>query len=295
MRIAVTGSSGLIGSALVPALRDNGHEVVPIVRGTASPGELVWDPTAGTIDAAGLTGVDAIVHLAGANIGKRWSRATREKVLRSRVDGTSLIARTAAALDPRPAVLVCASGAGFYGDRGDEQLTEVAGKGKGFLADVVEAWEAAAQPARDAGIRVVQLRQGIVLSRRGGALQRLLLPFKLFVGGRVGNGRQWWSWISLEDTVSAYRHALEQALEGPVNVAAPGVVTNREFTKALGRALGRPTLLPLPAAVVRLVFGQMGDEMLLGGQRTVPEKLEQAGFVFAQPEIDAGIQAALER
>ena len=295
MQVAVTGSSGLIGSALVPALRAAGHEVVPIVRDTPSPGEVGWDPAAGTIDSVGLQGTDAIVHLAGESIGKRWTASRKERVLRSRVDGTTLIARTAATLSPRPSVLVCASGAGFYGDRGDDVLTEQSSKGTGFLPDVVEAWEAAAQPACNAGIRVVTLRQGIVLSRHGGALAQLLTPFKLMVGGRVGDGKQWWSWVSLEDAVGAYLFALAQPLEGPVNVAAPGVVTNREFTKALGRALGHPTVFPLPVPVVRIAFGQMGEEMLLGGQRTAPEQLEQAGFTFAQPDIEAGIRSALER
>lgn len=295
MKLALSGASGLIGSALAPALRDAGHDLITLVRGEApGPGEARWDPVAGTIDRPSLDGVEAIVHLAGANIGKRWTRKTRERVLDSRVDGTRLLAETAAALEPRPAVLVCASAVGYYGDRGDEVLTEHSSRGSGFLADVVDAWERAAEPARAAGIRTVHLRQGIVLSRHGGALQKLLTPFKLGLGGRVGSGRQWWSWVGLEDVVGAYLFALDHELEGPVNVSAPGMVTNRELTKALGRALHRPTVLPLPAFAVKALFGQMGEEMLLGGQRTEPAALTAAGFAFRQPEIEAALEQALQ-
>ena len=293
MRIALTGSSGLIGTALAEALDDAGHDLVRLVRGDAAGlDEAHWDIERGSIDAAALQGVGAIVHLAGENIGQRWTDETRKAVLDSRVDGTRLVAETAAALPGRP-VLLCASATGFYGDRGDEIVDESSVPGQGFLAEVVEAWEAAAEPARAAGLRTVHLRQGIVLSKHGGALERLLTPFKLGTGGRVGDGRQWWSWVSLADAVSAYLFALEQPLEGPVNVTAPGTVTNRDFTKALGRALHRPTIFPLPAAAVKVAFGQMGEEMLLAGQRVAPTRLEAAGFTFANPDIDSGIAAAL--
>jgi hypothetical protein len=293
MKIAVTGSAGLIGTALTPALAAAGHDLVHLVRrAAAGPAEARWDIAARTIDEEALQGVDAIVHLAGENIGQRWSTAVRRRVLESRVEGTSLIAETAARLPRRP-VLLCASAVGFYGSRGDEVVDESSPRGAGFLADVVEAWEAAAEPARAAGLRTVHLRQGIVLSKHGGALQRMLLPFRLGTGGRVGSGRQWWSWISLDDVVAAYLFALEQPLEGPVNVAAPGAVTNSEFVKALGRALHRPTIFPLPSTAVRLAFGQMGEEMLLEGQRVAPAKLEAAGFTFGQPEIDSGLAHAL--
>ena len=293
MRIALTGSSGLIGTALAEALDDAGHDLVRLVRGDAAgPNEAHWDIERGSIDAAALQGVGAIVHLAGENIGQRWTDETRKAVLDSRVEGTRLVAETAAALPGRP-VLLCASATGFYGDRGDEIVDESSVPGQGFLAEVVEAWEAAAEPARAAGLRTVHLRQGIVLSKHGGALERLLTPFKLGTGGRVGDGRQWWSWVSLADAVSAYLFALEQPLEGPVNVTAPGTVTNRDFTKALGRALHRPTIFPLPAAAVKVAFGQMGEEMLLAGQRVAPTRLEAAGFTFANPDIDSGIAAAL--
>jgi uncharacterized protein (TIGR01777 family) len=294
MLVALSGSTGLIGSALAPALREAGHEVLELVRREPSgPGEVGWDPEGGSLDAAALEGVDAILHLAGENIGKRWTRATRQRVLDSRVKGTRLLAETAAQLERPPAALVCASATGFYGDRGDEVLTEESARGGGFLADVVDAWEHAAEPARDAGIRTVHLRQGIVLSRHGGALAKLLLPFRLGLGGRVGSGRQWWSWVGLDDVVAAYLYALDHPLAGPVNVTAPGVVTNREFTKAVGRALHRPTAVPLPGFAVRAMFGQMGVEMLLGGQRTQPSALTAAGFSFGRPVLDAALEHAL--
>lgn len=296
MRVAVTGASGLIGSRLVPALREAGHDVVTLVRREPlDADEIGWDPGAGTVDVAGLEGVDGVVHLAGATIGRRWSAARRRAILDSRVRGTGLLAETLASLERPPSVLVCASGIGFYGDRGDEALTEDAARGPGFLAEVAAAWERAAGPARAAGIRTVHVRQGIVLSRDGGALARMLPPFRLGLGGRVGSGRQWWSYLSLDDAVRVYLHVLGSGLEGPVNAAAPGAVTNRELTKALGRALRRPTLLPVPAFAVRLAFGQMGVETLLGGQRAVPAKLEADGFAFAHPTVDDALEAALRR
>lgn len=292
MRIAITGSSGLIGTALTAALDDAGHDLIHLVRhAPAGPAEIQWDIDAGTIDGS-LEGVDAIVHLAGENIGQRWSDDVKRKVLDSRVNGTRLVAETAAALASRPAV-ICASATGFYGDRGDEIVDEDSVPGTGFLAEVVEAWESAAEPARAAGLRTAHLRQGIVLSKDGGALERLLLPFKLGTGGRVGSGRQWWSWVSLDDAVAAYLFALQQPVEGPVNVVAPGAVTNRDFVKALGRTLHRPTIFPLPAQAVKAAFGQMGEEMLLAGQRVAPRKLEAAGFTFGEPDIDSGLASAL--
>lgn len=293
MHIAITGSSGLIGQALTAALDAAGHEVVRLVRREATePGEAAWDIAAGTIDTSALEDVDAIMHLAGENIGRRWTDSVKRRVLESRVEGTKLIASTAAELPKKP-VLLCASATGFYGNRGDEAVDELSLRGAGFLADVVDAWEGAADEARAAGIRTVHLRQGIVLSRHGGALQRMLAPFRLGVGGKVGSGRQWWSWVSLDDVVSAFLFALENPIGGPVNVTAPGSVTNLEFTKALGRALHRPTLFPLPSFAARGAFGQMGEEMLLGGQKAKPRKLLEAGFVFAQPDIAAGLARAL--
>lgn len=294
MKLAVTGSSGLIGSALVPALRSAGHEVLTLVRREpADPSEVGWDPVAGTIDADALEGIDGAVHLAGATIAQRWTESAKREILDSRVRSGQLLAEALAHLEPRPAVLVSAGGAGYYGDRGDEELTEESQRGAGFLADVCVAWEASLDPARAAGIRVVSLRQGIVLTRQGGAIEKLLTPFRLGMGGRVGSGRQWWPWLTLHDAVRVYQHALAGDLQGPVNVAAPGAVTNAEFTKALGRALGRPTLFPLPAAAVRTMFGEMGVETLLGGQRLVTAKLERSGFAFEHDSIDEGLAAAL--
>jgi uncharacterized protein (TIGR01777 family) len=293
MRVAVTGSSGLIGSALVPALRAAGHDVLRLVR--REPGsvdEAAWDPTAGTIDEDALADVAAIVNLAGVDIGQRWTRETQQRVRDSRVDGTRLLAETVSRLDPRPALLL-ASAVGYYGQRGDEELTEESAAGEGFLADVVREWEAAADPARAAGARVVHFRQGLVLAKDGGALKRMLLPFRLGVGGRVGSGLQWWSWVSLDDVVAAYLHALEHPLEGVYNLAAPGV-RNREFVDALGRALHRPTVFPLPGFAVKLAFGEMGEEMLLGGQRVVPERLTEAGFAFAHPDVRGALEHVLE-
>jgi uncharacterized protein (TIGR01777 family) len=293
MRIAVTGASGLIGSALLPALRAAGHEPVALVRREPSgPDEIGWDPEAGTTDLAGLEGVGAIVHLAGENIGQRWTSSVKRRVLESRVNGTRTIAEAVAALDPVP-VLVCASGIGYYGNRGDEILTEESSRGSGFLAEVAEAWEQAADPAREAGARVAHLRHAIVLSRDGGALQKLLTPFRLGMGGRVGSGKQWWPWISLPDTVAAYLHVIDSELEGPVNATAPNPVTNAEFVKALGRALHRPTVMPLPAFAVRTGFGEMGREMLLEGQRALPARLHDDRFEFAHPTIDEAMAAAL--
>lgn len=295
MRIAVTGASGLIGSALLPALREAGHEPVALVRREPSgPEEIGWDPEAGTVDLAGLEGVGAIVHLAGENIGQRWTSSVKRRVLESRVNGTRTIAEAVAALDPVP-VLVCASGIGYYGNRGDEILTEESSRGNGFLAEVAEAWEQAADPAREAGARVAHLRHAIVLSRDGGALQKLLTPFRLGGGGRVGSGTQWWAWISLDDTVAAYLHVLRSELEGPVNATSPNPTTNAHFVKALGRALHRPTVLPLPAFAVRAGLGEMGREMLLEGQRALPARLLDDGFAFSHPTIDAALAAALAR
>lgn len=292
MRVAVTGASGLVGSELVRALRDGGHDVRPLVRREPrGAGEVRWDPAAGTIDVAALEGIDAIVHLAAENLGQRWTSDVRRRVRESRVDGTRLVAETVARLDPKPALLA-ASAVGFYGQQGDAQLTERSPAGEGFLADVVQAWEAAADPAREADARVVHLRQGIVLAKEGGALARMLPPFRLGLGGRVGSGRQWWSWVARDDVVAAYLHALDRPLDGVYNLAAPAV-PNREFVDALGDALRRPTVFPLPALAVKLAWGEMGEEILLGGQRVVSERLPEAGFSFSYPEIRGALARAL--
>jgi uncharacterized protein len=297
MRVAVTGASGLIGSALVPALRQRGHEVVPLVRRPASgPDEVTWDPAAGTIDAAALAGIDAAVHLAGEGIGDhRWSSEHKQRVLDSRVKGTTLLATTMAELDPKPAVLVSGSAVGFYGDRGDEVLTEESSAGTGFLADVVRQWEGSTAPAEAAGIRVVHLRTGIVLDGRGGALKRAVPIFKAGIGGNLGTGRQWWSWISIDDEVGLIVHGLENdAVRGPLNATAPAPVTNAEFSKALGRAVRRPVFMPVPNAALRVLYGkEMAAEMMLAGQRALPERAKGTGYTFRHPTIEQALEAAL--
>jgi hypothetical protein len=295
MKIAVSGASGLIGSALVPALEASGHDVVRLVRREPrGPKELAWDPAAGTIDAAGLAGVDGVVNLSGATIDRRWTAGRKAEIRESRVGSTRLLAETIARLEPRPAALVCAGGVGIYGNRGNEILTEESSPGTGFLAEVGTAWEEAAEPARAAGIRVVNFRKGIVLSREGGALPRILTPFRLGLGGRVGSGRQWWSWVALDDLVEVYRFALEQGdLSGRFNLTSPNPVTNVQFTNALGKALRRPTVFPLPAFAAKTIFGEMAKELLLAGQRALPARLQDAGFAFAYPELDAALTRAL--
>lgn len=294
MKVAISGASGLLGSVLVPALRDAGHEVIQLVRRRPeSPNELAWDLASGTIDTAVLNGIEGVVNLSGATIGRRWTASRKREILESRVSSTTLLARTAAELEPRPSVFVSAGGVGIYGDRGDEILTEESGLGTGFLAEVGTAWEAAADPARAAGIRVVNFRQGIVLTDEGGALGRMLTPFKLGLGGRIGSGRQWWSWVSMDDLVAAYRLALETTLAGPVNLVSPNPTTNHEFVKSLGRALHRPTVLPVPGFAVKMMFGEMGEVVLLEGQRALPARLLAAGFAFSYPELEAALHRTL--
>lgn len=299
MRVLVSGSSGLIGSALLPALREAGHDVLRLVRrAPESPDEVRWDVESGTLERDALGSVDAIVHLAGEGIGeKRWSPEQKRRILDSRVKGTRLLAETAAALDPRPSVFVCGSAVGFYGLRGDEVLTEESTSGDGFLADVVRQWEAAAAPAADAGIRTVLLRTGIILSPEGGALGRLLPLIKLGVGGRLGSGRQWWSWIALEDEVRLILHCLDHDdVAGPVNATAPQPATNAEVVKALGKAAGRPTVLPVPTFALSLVMGgELTDEVILAGQRALPKAAEAAGFRFTHPDIDSAARAILRK
>ncbi len=284
MQVVMTGASGLIGSALRPALTAAGHDVVSLVRREPrSPDEVRWDPAAGWLDVDALAGTGAIVHLAAENLGQRWTEETRRDVLDSRVQGTRLVAEAVARLDPRP-VLLAASAVGYYGQRGDQVLTERSSAGEGFMSEVVRAWESAAEPARTAGARVVHFRQGMVLAKEGGALARMLLPFKLGVGGRVGSGTQWWSWVTRDDIVAAYLYALDKPLDGVYNLAAPAV-TNAEFVRALGEAIRRPTVIPVPGFAIKLLWGEMGEEVLLGGQRVVPERLPDAGFTFAYPDV----------
>ncbi len=296
MKLIVTGSSGLVGSALLPALSESGHEVTRLVRDPSATGSVIqWDPALENIDRAHLEGFDGVVHLAGESIASgRWTKAKKQRIRDSRVKGTRLLAKALANLEKPPKVLVCASAVGYYGDRGDEVLDEQSPAGNSFLADVCKEWEEAAAAARDKGIRVVHLRIGIVLSRDGGALQKMLLPFKIGAGGVVGNGSQYWSWIALDDVVGAIQHALtDDSLSGPVNCVAPDPPTNREFTKALGRVLNRPTVLPVPAFGARLLLGEMGTELLLASTRVVPKKLQAAGYPFRHAGLEDALRHAL--
>jgi uncharacterized protein (TIGR01777 family) len=297
MIVAVTGSSGLVGTALVEALEADGHLVRPVVRRPVRDGkhEIRWDPAGGTIDAAELGNVDAVVHLAGANLAAhRWTASFKKEILESRVRGTDLLCRTLAGLAVKPSVLVSASAVGYYGDRGGELVNESSPPGGGFLADVCQQWERATQAARDADIRIVNLRLGVVLSKEGGALAQMLTPFKLGGGGAIGSGQQYISWIALDDLVRVVKFSLlAAAICGPVNAVAPHPVTNREFTKTLGRVLGRPTILPLPAFAARLAFGEMADEMLLSGVKVEPRALSTAEFVFQFPLLEAALRHTL--
>ena len=298
MKVLVSGSSGLVGSALIPALAGGGHEVVRLVRSQPQDlaSEVRWDPEAGEIDGARLEGVGAAVHLAGESIATgRWTAARKARILESRAKGTRLLAEALAGLEPRPKVLVSASAIGYYGDRGDEALTEDSGSGSAFfLSNVCRQWESATEPAADAGIRVANLRFGVILSADGGALPRLLTPFRLGAGGRLGSGQQFMSWIAVDDAVGAILHALTtKTLRGPVNAVSPQPVTNREFTKTLGRVLGRPTVIPMPAFAARLAFGQMADELLLCSQRVEPARLLASDYQFRFPDLEDALRHLL--
>lgn len=295
--IAVTGSNGLVGSRLLEELSRNGERITRLVRRNPGKNEVLWDPTGSTGEIEALNGVEAVVHLAGENIAAaRWSAEVKRGIHDSRFIGTRTLARALAGLASPPKSLVTASAIGYFGDRGDELLDEESLAGNGFLADVAREWEAAAKPAVDAGIRVIHLRFGVILSPRGGALARMLLPFKLGAGGRIGNGRQWWSWISLDDALGAIRHAIETpSLSGPANAVAPNPVTNTEFTKILGRVLGRPTILPMPAFAARLALGEMAEHLLLASTRVEPRRLLETGFVFKLPELEGALRHLLSR
>lgn len=296
--VAVTGASGFIGSALVESLRADGHEVIRFVRREpVSADEAAWDPAAGAIDRDALARADAVVHLAGEGIGdKRWTREQKRKILRSRLDGTSTLAHAVAevAEDGRGPVVVSGSAIGYYGLRGDEILTERSSAGTGFLAEVCRQWEAAIEPAEQAGVRVVRLRTGIVLGRSG-AMGRMLPLFKLGLGGRLGSGRQWWSWISLPDTVALIRHAIDSTdLEGPMNATAPNPATNAEIARTLARVLRRPAVVPVPALALSAVMGrELTAEVVLAGQRVIPEVAMASGYTFQHPTLEAAVRGAL--
>jgi uncharacterized protein len=297
MRIAITGASGLVGSALVPFLEDRGHQVIRLVRGTPrGPGEHRWTPASGIVDPSAMGVVAAVVHLAGESVaGGRWTPAMKARIRDSRVGPTRMLAQSIAGAPSPPGVFISASAMGIYGNRGAEVLTEQSPPGRGFLAEVCQAWEAAAGPARDAGIRVVHPRFGIILDRRGGALGKMKLPFSLGLGGRLGPGTQYWSWISMADVLAALLFTLQRDdLCGPINVTAPHPVSNAEFTRTLGRVLGRPTILPVPGFALRALVGEMADAELLSSKRVVPAALQQAGFVFGQPTLENALRETLQ-
>ncbi|MDX3764156.1 MULTISPECIES: TIGR01777 family oxidoreductase [Streptomyces] len=294
-RIAVTGSTGLIGTALVRSLRVDGHDVVRLVRRPARAGdEVEWDPKRGYVDGAGLVGCDAVVHLAGAGVGdRRWTEEYKQEIRDSRVLGTEAIAQAVASLDVPPKVLLSGSAIGYYGDTGDRAVDESAPPGEGFLPSVCVEWEAAAAPAEEAGVRTVFARTGLVVGREGGAWGRLFPLFRAGLGGRLGNGHQYWSFIALHDHIAALRHILDTpSLSGPVNLTGPAPVTNGEVTAAMGRVLRRPTLFAVPAPALRIALGDFAEDVL-GSQRVLPRRLLESGFSFAFPGIDASIRAAL--
>jgi len=301
MKIAIGGSTGLVGSELVPFLTTGGHEVARLTRGgKPSPDDkpgIDWSPSEGRIDSAGLEGCDAVVHLGGDNIAEgRWTEGKKRLIRDSRVNSTSLLAKTLAGLTSPPQVFICASAIGYYSNRGQETLTEESEPGTGFLAETCQAWEAATKPAADAGIRVVNLRIGVVLSPQGGALKKMLLPFKLGGGGVVGDGRQWWSWVCVDELPRIILHCIQtESLSGPVNATAPGAVDNREFTKTLGRVLRRPTIVPMPAFAVKAAFGEMGEELLLASTHVVPKRLQESDYDFAFPELEPALRHLLGR
>jgi uncharacterized protein (TIGR01777 family) len=295
MKILLAGASGLVGTALGAALERDGHTLLRATRGTARDDSMVhWDPVRGEIESAKLAGLDAAVNLAGENIGSRWTDERKKTIVQSRTLSTKLLAESLAALERKPRVFLSASAIGFYGDRGTETLHEGSAMGEGFLAETCRDWEAETRFAQRAGIRTAQLRFGVILSKRGGALAKMLLPFRLGLGGRVGSGKQYMSFVSLADVIAAIRFVLSRDdLAGPINVVAPNPVDNAEFTRALGRALRRPTIFPFPAFAVRLLFGEMGDHLMLRGQRVEPKRLKDSGFEFAHPTIDAALGSAL--
>lgn len=299
MDVAISGASGLIGTALVESLQASGDRPVALVRRPPRPGEdaILWHPAERAIDATSLEGIDAVVHLAGAGIGdKRWTDDYKREVLESRTRPTALLAETLAGLRRPPSVLVSGSAIGYYGDRGDEVLPETSSAGDLFLSEVCVAWEQAARPAADAGIRVAYSRTGIVLDRSGGALPKLLPLFRLGLGGRMGSGRQWWSWITLADQVRALRWLLDHDVDGPVNLVAPGAVTNAEFSRVLGQVLHRPAVLPVPAFGPKLLRGpQLAEELLFASQRVQPTVLTSSGFPFSHRDLEHGLRAVLNR
>jgi uncharacterized protein (TIGR01777 family) len=297
MKIVISGASGLIGTQLVAKLSSSGHDVVRLVRRSPKSGEIQWNPKTGTLDAAALEGVDAVIHLSGAGIGdKRWTSGYRKEILDSRTATTALLATTMASLSRKPSVFLSGSAIGIYGARNDEQLTEVSTHGTGFLAEVCEQWEAAAKPAVDAGIRTVYLRTGIVLTPKGGALKKLLPLFKLGVGGKFGSGKQWQSWISIDDEIGAIEHLLTANVSGAVNLTAPNPVTNAEFTKLLASVLKRPAIVPVPTFAPKILLGgELADALLFTGQRVIPAALNASGYMFKHTTLESAFRSLLSK
>ena len=298
MKILVTGSTGLVGSVLLPFLRSKGHEVFRLVRSQAKvgPAEIYWNPEQGIDDTSRLEGLDAVVHLAGENISEgRWTEEKKARIRDSRVIGTRVLSDALASLAQPPRILLSASAIGYYGDRGDEIMREESAPGSDFLAQVCREWEAATEPAAQKGIRVVHLRFGVIFTPKGGALSKILAPFKFGVGGKLGSGKQYMSWITLDDVVGVIDHALfNDQLRGSINVVAPNPVTNYEFTKTLGRVLSRPTIFPVPAFAARLAFGEMADAALLASTRAEPARLKESGYVFQHPELESALRQMLK-
>jgi uncharacterized protein len=291
MKIAISGHSGLVGAGLAHYLEPQGHEILPLVRKSGQPQQgIYWDPAAGFIDRAGLEGVEAVIHLAGENLSGYWTRAKKERILTSRREGTRLLSQALAGLHQPPKVLLSASAVGYYGDADDRELTESSKQGRGFLAEVCSGWESATDSARLAGIRVANSRFGIILDAKGGALAKLLPIMRSGLGGKLGNGKQYWSWIAMNDVYRSMSFILNHsALSGAVNITAPQPVTNAEFTRTLAKVLRRPAFFSVPAWALRLAMGEMAQEMLLNSSRVLPEKLLAAGFRFEQPDLDSAL------
>lgn len=296
MKVLITGSSGLIGSALIESLAANGHEVIRLLRKKFAKDSPFWDPENGVVKLDDVGDIVAVVHLAGDNIAEgRWNDRKKGRILNSRVRGTKLLSEFFSASNHRPRVIVSASAVGFYGDRGEELVDETSGPGNGFLADVCKQWEGATSSAVDAGIRVVNVRFGVVLSAAGGALKKMLLPFRMGLGGVIGTGEQYMSWVSIDDVVGMIQYVIENdSMRGPVNLVAPNSVSNREFTKTLGRVLRRPAIFPMPAFAARIAFGEMADELLLSSTRVLPRKLTDSGYKFRHPELGDALEHLLK-
>ncbi len=296
MKVLVTGATGLVGSELVPFLVKQGHVVFRLTSSKPREGnDIVWDPAHNQLPKGRIEGTDVVVHLAGKNIaGKRWNSKVKEELRRSRVEGTKLLCETMTQLDVLPKTVICASAIGFYGDRGSEMLNETSAPGTGFLADLCREWEAACEPARAKGIRVVNLRIGVVLSAKGGGLAKMLTPFKLGLGGVIGTGNQYWSWIGIDDVVGAIDHCItNEKMSGPINATAPCPVTNYDFTKVLGTVLGRPTIVPTPGIVARIALGEMANDLLLSSARVMPNRLSESGYRFLFPTLEPALKHLL--